>query len=97
MDALEKLGLKRRVVAHEFEGYGKVHFRDLSIAEWRGCLDGEADQSAKLLTLALCDESGKALFAEGELSLDTLPPPLVHAMVDKVAKLSRFSEDAAKN
>lgn len=98
MDALSKLGLKRRVIAVEIEGFGKVHLRDLTISEWRSCIEGDEDRSRKLLSMSLCNEAGDLLFDEQDpLDVGSLPPVLVQELVNKVAFHSRLSEDASKN
>lgn len=97
MDAMEKLGLKRRIVAHDAEGFGKVHLRDLTAKEWRECIEDKGKQARRLLSMSMVSESGERLFTDDDEGVESLPPALIKSIVDGVSKIAGFSEDAAKN
>lgn len=98
MDALEKLGLKRRILCEEIEGFGKVYLRDLTLDEWKGCIDGSENNDRKLLSLSLCDQEGKLHFPDADsVPYGTFPPQLIRGIIEKIAANSGLKADAAKN
>lgn len=96
----------RRVTAVEIEGVGSVYMREMSVGErdeLRRRLfgaDGTATVSAtrwavETLALTLCDEHGRRLFADGDLSgLLDASQPLVERMFVEANRVNRLDAGA---
>lgn len=92
---LAKLGLTQRITKITIEGFGEVHVRDLTAAEWRDAMStgGEASQAAKVAALALVSPSGETIVTEEEAA--GLPMPVLAKIAEECARLAGYTVSSA--